>query len=110
MVPEISSTTDRIFCHFRLFFALLPPDNPKIQNFEKMKKNPGGIIILNTSTINENHIMYDSGDMEHDRQMFFSFWTIFSPFTPLPSYIPENENFEKMRKIPGDIIILHKCT
>ena len=103
MVPEISSTIDRIFCHFRLFFALLPP-------FEKMKKNPRRIIILNTSTTNENHIMYDSGDMEHDRQMFFSFWTIFSPFTPLPPYIPENEDFEKMRKIPGDIIILHKCT
>ena len=25
MVPEISSTTDRISCHFGLFFALLPP-------------------------------------------------------------------------------------
>ena len=25
MVPEIKSTTDRIFCHFGPFFALLPP-------------------------------------------------------------------------------------
>ena len=25
MVPEISSAIDRIICHFRLFFALLPP-------------------------------------------------------------------------------------
>ena len=82
MVPEILSTTDRIFCHFRLFFALLTPYNPENQNFEKMKKIPGGIIILNMSAINENHMMYDSWDMEHDRQNFFSFWTIFCPFTP----------------------------
>ena len=64
MVPEISSTADRIFCPFRLFFAVLPPapppNNPENQNFEKMKKSPGGIIILNMSTINENHMMYDS--------------------------------------------------
>ena len=82
MVPEILSTTDIIFCHFRLFFTLLTPYNPENQNFEIMKTIPGGIIILNMSTINENHMMYDSWDMEHDRQDFFSFWTIFCPFTP----------------------------
>ena len=60
MVPEISSTIDRMFCHFRLFFAFYPPNNPENQNFEKMKKPPGGIIILNMSTTNENHMMYDS--------------------------------------------------
>ena len=43
----------RIFCHFRLFFALLPPNNPENQNFKKKKKTPVGIIILNTSNINE---------------------------------------------------------
>ena len=39
MVPEILSTTDRTFCHFELFFALLSPNNQENQNFEKMKKN-----------------------------------------------------------------------
>ena len=29
-------------------------------------------------------MMYDSWDMEHNRQIFFSFWTIFCPFTPPP--------------------------
>ena len=54
--------------------------------------------------------MYDSWDMEHDRQNLFSFWTIFCPFTPpLTPYNPENQNFEKIKKTPGDIIILHKC-
>ena len=38
MVPEVSTTTDIIFCHFGLFFVLLTPNNPENQNFEKMKK------------------------------------------------------------------------
>ena len=45
MDMEIWSATDRIFCHFGLFFALLPPNNLKNQNFEKMKKMPRDIII-----------------------------------------------------------------
>ena len=57
-----------IFCHFRLFFALLPPNNPENQNFGKMKKTPEDIIILNMSTINENHMMYDFKDMKCTRQ------------------------------------------
>ena len=60
MVPEIWSATDKIFCHFGPFFALLPPNNPKNQNFEKMKKPPGDIITLHMCTINDNHTMYGS--------------------------------------------------
>ena len=50
--------TDRIFCQFGLFFALYPPPSPPPnnlgnQNFEKMKKAPGYIVILNISAINE---------------------------------------------------------
>ena len=47
------------------------------------KETPGGTIILNTSTINENHMMYDSWDMEHDRHIFFSFWTVFALLHPV---------------------------
>ena len=57
MAPEISGTTDIIVCHFGLFFALLPPtspNNPENNNFEKVKKAPGDIIILHMSTINKN--------------------------------------------------------
>ena len=60
MVPEIWSVTDRIFCHVGPFFDLLPPNNPKYQNFEKMKKTPGDNIILQMCTINDNHMMYGS--------------------------------------------------
>ena len=60
MVLEIWSMTDRIFSHFGPFFALLPPNNPENQNFEKMKKMPGDIIISHKCSINDNHMMYNS--------------------------------------------------
>ena len=63
------------------FFPFYPPNNRKNQNFEKIKKIPGDIIILHKCTINNNHMMNDSWDMEHDRQKFLSFWTNLCPFT-----------------------------
>ena len=82
-VPEIWHMLDVIIFHFESFFVLLPPNNPKNQKFEKLKKTPGNIIILHKCTINENHMMYGSWDMECDRQNFLSFWTAFCPFTPI---------------------------
>ena len=41
-VPEIWYVTDVIFSfHFGKFFALLPPNSPKNENFKKMKKTTG---------------------------------------------------------------------
>ena len=46
--------------------------------------------------------------MGHDRSnCYFSFWATFCPFTPLT--VPESE-FKKMKKNPGNIIILQMCT
>ena len=53
MVLGIWSATDRIFCHSGPFFALFA-------NFEKMKKTPEDIIILQMSIINDSHLMYGS--------------------------------------------------
>ena len=94
--------------YFLLFY---PTNNKENRNFEKVKKTPGGIIILNMSNINENHIMYDSWDMEQGR-IFSHFGPFFHflPFHTSPPNNPENPNFEKMKQKPGDIIILHKCT
>ena len=94
-----------ILGHFLPFY---PPKTPKNQNFEKMKQRPGDINILQMCTINEKHMMYDSWDMEHDRQNFFVILDHFLPFYP-PKNL-KNQNFEKMKKTPWDIIILHKCT
>ena len=48
------------FYHFGPFFPYDPPNNPKRQNFEKMKKLPGYIIILHQCIINNNHMIYGS--------------------------------------------------
>ena len=94
-----------ILDHFLPFY---PPNNPKNQNFEKMKKPPGDIIILHRCNINDSHVMYGSRDTEHDRENFLSFWTIFYVFTPQTH--PKNQNFEKMKKSHRDIIILQICS
>ena len=65
------------------FLPFYPPNNPKNQNFAKLKKPFGDIIILHMCIINDNHMMYDSWDIERDGQIFLSFRTIFCPFTPL---------------------------
>ena len=86
-----------ILDHFLPFY---PPNNPKNQNFEKLKKTPGDIIILHMCTINDNHMMYGSWDMEHDGQNFLSFWTVFCPFTPLTTWkIKILKNWKKYLEI-----------
>ena len=57
IVPETWSVKDKIFCNFGRFFAFLSPNNPKNQNFGKMKKKTGDIIILHMCTINGNHMI-----------------------------------------------------
>ena len=87
MVPEIWSVTDRIFCHLGLFLFLLPPYNPKNQNFKKLKKKPPGDIILHKCAKNHDHMLYCSWGMAHNRcNCYFSFGTIFCPFTPLTAW------------------------
>ena len=114
MVSEIQSGTDRIFCHYGPFLLFYPPNNLQNQSFENMKRAPGDVIILHMCTKSDIHIMYGSRDMEHDRQNFLSFWTIFcslpqpTPPPPSPPRNPENQNFEGMKKTSGDII-LHMC-
>ena len=94
--------------NFLSLCAIFCPNHPENRNFEKNEKNSRRYHLY-MSIINENHMMYDSWDMECDRQNFFSFWTIFCSFTS-PLNNPKSQNFEKMKHIPRDIIILHKCT
>ena len=86
-----------------IFLPFQPPDNPENQNF-KIKRNTGDIIILHIWTINDNHMMYGSWDMEHDRQIFF---VILDHFT---LYRPRKSKFWKNEKNPEDIVILQMCT
>ena len=73
----------QFFIILERFLPFYPHNNPKYQNFEKMKKTPGGIIILHMCTINDNHMRYSSLDIECNGQNVLSFWTIFCRFTSL---------------------------
>ena len=44
---------------------------------------PWDIISLHLCTTNDNHIVYGSWGMEHNRQIVLSFWVIFCSFTSL---------------------------
>ena len=66
-----------IFCPFTLLTTL-----KKIKVLKNWKKMPRDTI-LHKCTKNDNHMMYNTWDMKHDRQNFLSFWAILSPFTPL---------------------------
>ena len=92
-----------ILDHFLHFY---PPNNLNNQNFKKLKKPASDIIALRMCTINENYKMFDSYGACYG-QNYLSFWTVFCPFTPNNS---KNQKFEIMKKRPGDIIILRKCT
>ena len=82
IVPEIWSTTDRIFLVILGHFLSYPPNNLENQNFEKMKTN--GDIILHKCSKNRDHMLYCSWDMAFDGcKFYFSFWAIFYTFTPL---------------------------
>ena len=98
------------------FFAILdhflpfdPPHNPKYQNFKKIKKSAGDIIILNLSNTNDSHMIHGSWDMKCNRQNLLVILGHFLPFYPLNSL--KNENIKKMKKLPGDvtyeIVIFH---
>ena len=106
MVPEMWSETDGNFCHFGPFLPFQPSDNPENQNF-KTEKNTW--IYCHFTHLHHKWQSYDVGswDMECDR-IFFIILDHFLPFySPMD---PENQNFEKMKKTPEDIIILHIYT
>ena len=90
---------------FGLFFALLPLRQPEKW---KLKKNIWRYHRLHKCTKNHNHMLYCSWDMARDTCNCFFHFGLF--FALLPPNSPKNQNFKKMKKVPGDIIILHMCT
>ena len=78
---------------------------------KKKEKTPGDIIILYLCTNSLHDIIYSSWYIECDRLKL----VIMGHFLPfyLPPKNPKNQYFEKMKRIGGDTIILHKycyCT
>ena len=72
--------------HFLLFYPLPPPpqlNNPKNQNFEKMKKHLWDIMYHKWQP-------YDIGLLRYQlQQIFLSSWAIFCLFTPPPLITPK---------------------
>ena len=68
-----------------------------------MNKKPRDII-LHMHTKNHDHVMHGSWNIR--RKSFFFILGYFLPFHP-PNL--KNQNFGKMKKTPGDVIILHLC-
>ena len=90
-----------ILDHFVPFY---PPNNPNNQNFE-MKKTPGDIIILHKCTINDNHMIYGSWDMKHDRQNRTAQQNnVTEPLTT------QKVKFWKTEKTTWRYHLLHRCT
>ena len=103
-VTQIWSVTEIIvisgnFCSFAPLLTL------KIKIWKKCKKALHiCIILLHMCTKNQDHMMYSSWDTKCNRQNFLSSWAIFCPLTA------GKMKYQKWKKKPGDIIILHKCT
>ena len=79
---DIERNRQNVFIILDCFLPFYPPNNPKNQNFQKLKKVPGDIILHNC-TKNHDHMLYCSLDMAHNEFNYFSFWAIFHPFTSL---------------------------
>ena len=94
------------FWVFWSFFALLPHPINNLQNQHFKWKKPGAIIALHQCTINDNNIMYDSWDMQHDRQEFVVILDHFLPFTPLTT---RKNNISKKRKKHLEILLCSTC-
>ena len=108
MVPAILSTTDRIFCHFGPFLPFYSPNNPKNQNFEKMKKDTSRY--YHFTQVYRKWQWYDVWFLRYGAWRTECF-VILDRF--LHSYSPKQpkkSKFWKMIKMPGDIIILQMCT
>ena len=99
----------KLFITFDRFLLFYPRNNPKNQNFEKLKKAPGDIIILHKCIKNQDHMLSCSLDMARNGFNFHFF--ILGYFLPFyHSNSPKSQNLEKVKKTPRDIIILKKYT
>ena len=104
MAPEIRSTTDKFFCHSGPFFAL----GPRKLKFWKNEKNTWRYYAF-------THVYHKWQSYVVWFLIYGAWWTEFFVILDrfLHLYPPnnlKNQNFEKMEKLPGDIIILQMCT
>ena len=100
---DIQAWRTEFFVILGHFLPFEPRNNTKNHNLGKMKKKAGRY--YHFTLLYHKWRSYDVWFLRYGARQtdFLSFWFIFCPFNP------KNQNFEKMKKIPRDII-LHKCT
>ena len=108
MVPEICSTTDRIFCHSGPFFALLLLYGPRKSKFWKNEKNTWRY--YHFTNVYHKWQSYDAWFLRYGVQWTKCFVILDHFLLFYPPNKTKNLSFEKMKKTPGDIKILHMCT
>ena len=118
MVPEVSNSTDRVLCHFGLSFALSPSYEPRKLNLWKNKNNAWRYYhFTHVHHKWQSHDVWFLRYRSHD-VCFLRYWeqqaeffVILDCFLPFhPPIKPQNQNFEKMKKAPENIIISRMCT
>ena len=94
-------------CHFRLFSALLLL-KPRKSKFCKKEKNAWRY--HHFTQVYHKCQSYDAWFLRYEVQQT-NFFVILSHFLPFyHNNNPNNQNFDKLKKMPGYIIILHRCT
>ena len=101
-VPEIWCMAHVIlFLILSYFLPFYPSNSPKNENFKRMKKTPGDII-LHTWTKSYDYRLYCSWDMVHDTcNFYFWSWANFCPFTtpsspPSPAITVQKIKYQRM--------------
>ena len=97
-VSQIWCETDRVFVILDNFCPFTPLTTWKIKILKKMKNSWRYNHFAHLCTINYNHIMDGSWDIEHEGLNVLSFWTIVCSFTHLTTNNPKNQNFDKVKK------------
>ena len=107
MVPETLSTSDRTFCHFGSFLALLSPKQLEKLKFWKNKKNMWSYYYF--TQVYHLWQSYDLWFLRYEAWKTELFVILDYFLLWYPHNNPKNQNFKKLKKMTGDIIILHKC-
>ena len=91
------------FSHFKWLFALLHPNNPENQGFEKMKKKKHlEILSFYTSAPKIMIICYTVPEIWYMADCYFSSWVTFYHFTPLTAWkIKIKKKRNKVLEIPS---------
>ena len=104
LLTQIWNATDTFFCHFRSFFALLLHYWPqKLKSGKNVKNTWIYYPFTHVHHKSRSHNIW----LVRYKVQFYVILGHFSPFDPTNN--PKNQNFEKIKTTPGDIINLHLC-